>query len=184
MKERMKGHTTDQSIDDSGGFTLIELLIVMIILGILSLLIFGNYSTSIRKGRDTRRKNDLSQIQKALEMYYEDYSSYPTTITLGSKFCKTNPCGALDKVYMIKLPNDPQYSTSYPVNTSTYTYLREPSGAYYYLLSCIENGNDMGNGISQAGYSNPFGAGTITCGTCGDCKYVINAFNAPPLPTP
>ncbi|PIY68772.1 hypothetical protein COY90_04175 [Candidatus Roizmanbacteria bacterium CG_4_10_14_0_8_um_filter_39_9] len=171
-------------VDSKCGFTLIELLIVIIIMGVLALLIFGNYSTSLKKGRDVRRKNDLSQIQKALEMYYEDYSSYPASISLGSKFCYASPCYAIDKVYMIKLPNDPQYSSSAPVNTSTYSYLREPGGSYYYLLSCIENKNDLGNGVSQTGYKNPFGTGTLSCGTCGDCKYAIGAFNAPLIPTP
>ncbi|PIP15252.1 hypothetical protein COX47_00635, partial [Candidatus Roizmanbacteria bacterium CG23_combo_of_CG06-09_8_20_14_all_35_49] len=53
-------------------FTLIELLLVIIILGVLATLIIGNFFTSLKKGRDARRKGDLEQIQRALEMYYED----------------------------------------------------------------------------------------------------------------
>ena len=51
------------------GFTLIELLLVIIILGVLSALITGNFFTSLKKGRDAKRKADLEQTQRALEMY-------------------------------------------------------------------------------------------------------------------
>jgi len=61
------------------GFTLIELLLVIIILGFLTSLIAGNFFTSLKKGRDARRKGDLEQIQRALEMYYEDNRAYPNS---------------------------------------------------------------------------------------------------------
>ncbi len=60
------------------GFTLLELVIVIVLLGILSALISGNFITSLKKGRDSRRITDLEQIQKSLEMYYEDQKAYPT----------------------------------------------------------------------------------------------------------
>ena len=41
------------------GFTLIELLIVIMILGVLAALITGNFFTSLKKGRDAKRKADL-----------------------------------------------------------------------------------------------------------------------------
>src|SRR3989338_3495686 len=91
-------------------FTLIELLIVIVLLGVLAALISGNFITSLKKGRDAKRKGDLEQITRALEMYYEDKKSYPLTagLTFGEKFCENNPCGATsDKVYMQKVPNDP-----------------------------------------------------------------------------
>jgi len=66
------------------GFTLMELLIVIAILGLLATIGLGSFRTSQMKGRDAQRKSDLSQIQKALEMYYNDYSGYPAAITGGS----------------------------------------------------------------------------------------------------
>jgi len=146
-------------------FTLIELLIVIIILGVLSTLITGNFFTSLKKGRDARRKADLEQIQRALEMYYEDKRSYPNfSFTFGKKLCETktdDDCGS-EKVYMQKLPND-------PINTNTYVY--QSDGTYYQLFSCIENNLDQGPGVKQNGYS-----GT-NCGGCGLCKYGISSSN-------
>ena len=65
-------------------FTLIELLIVIIILGVLAALITGNFFTSLKKGRDAKRKADLEQVSRALEMYYEDKKAYPDSLTFGS----------------------------------------------------------------------------------------------------
>jgi len=113
-------------------FTLIELLIVIIILGILAALISGNFFTSLKKGRDAKRKADFEQIQRALEMYYEDKKTYPVTagLTFGSKFCENNPCGASDKVYMQKVPND-------PISGKDYEYVS--TGTDYKLFACLEN---------------------------------------------
>ncbi|KKP49563.1 MAG: hypothetical protein UR42_C0033G0004 [Candidatus Roizmanbacteria bacterium GW2011_GWA2_33_33] len=41
------------------GFTLIELLIVIIILGVMASLITGNFFTSLKKGRDTKRSGKV-----------------------------------------------------------------------------------------------------------------------------
>lgn len=106
-------------------FTLIELLIVIGILGFLSTLIVGNFFTSLKKGRDARRKGDLEQIQRALELYYEDKKSYPTSLSFGQPLVD-NQTG---KIYMNKLPNDP----------SSGNYHYESDGNYYKLYACLEN---------------------------------------------
>ena len=127
------------------GFTLIELLVVIMILGILAALISGNFITSLKKGRDAKRKGDLEQTQRALEMYYEDKKAYPVTagLTFGSKLCENNPCGASDKVYMQKLPNDPISGKSYEYNLT--------SGSYR-LYACLENNQQIlpYNDLTQA----------------------------------
>lgn len=113
------------------GFTLIELLVVIMILGILAALITGNFFTSLKKGRDAKRKGDLEQIQRALEMYYEDKKAYPLALTFGGKLCETGACGANEKVYMQKVPDD-------PISGKDYQYL-STSGADYKLFACLEN---------------------------------------------
>jgi len=113
------------------GFTLIELLVVMAILAILATVGLVSFRTTQMKGRDARRKNDLGQIQKALEMYYNDYSSYPLTGTLpggGGKW--EDDEGTL---YMKEVPEDPKFGN--------YQYA-SADGSDYRLYARLENTND------------------------------------------
>lgn len=59
------------------GFSLIELLMVISIMGMLAAMITANLSRSTKLSRDARRKNDLSEIRKALRLYFEDNGRYP-----------------------------------------------------------------------------------------------------------
>lgn len=153
------------------GFTLLELLIVIIILGVLATLISGNFLNSLKKGRDTRRKADLQNMQKALELYYEDKKAYPLTnqIVFGNPLCETNPassCGT-EKIYMQQLPTE---------STAGCQYAYESDGTAYQLYSLIENDDDQGRGVIQeddGGY-----AGT-NCG-CGVCEFGISSSNSTP----
>lgn len=140
-------------------FTLIELLVVILIMGVLASLITGNFFTSLKKGRDAKRKTDLEQIQRSLEMYYEDKRTYPTFnifATAGYQLCETkiaDSCAALtppEKVYMIKLPDD-------PISGKHYEYINT-AGADYKLFACLENNLQILPYVST-GYS-------ITCGNC------------------
>ncbi len=135
------------------GFTLLELTVVIAILGVLSALITGNFITSLKKGRDARRKADLEQIQRALEMYYEDKKTYPTfSFPFGNKLCETETCASGEKVYMQKVPNDP----------SGFSYGYNSDGTYYRLYACLENNQQILPYQSQ-NYS-----GVITCNN--NCK--------------
>jgi len=156
-------------------FTLIEITVVIAIIGVLVGFITSNFFTSLKKGRDARRKADLEQIQRALEMYYEDKIVYPTAgvnpgFPFGSKFCETSSCFSTEKIYMQKVPNDPK---------SSYSYQYQSDGTYYRLFSCIENNLDQGPGVSQNGFS----GAPSNCGTNCQCKYTISSPNITPLPT-
>jgi len=142
-------------------FTLLELLIAIVILGVLAALISGNFITSLKKGRDAKRKADLSNIQKALEMYYEDKKSYPDSIIFGSSLSDPDS----GKIYIQIIPKD-------PISTNTYVY--QSNNTSYQLYSCIENNLDQGPGVKQDGYT-----GT-NCGGCGLCKYGVSSSNTSP----
>jgi len=120
----------------SGGFTLLELLIAIIIFAVLSAMISGSFFLSLKKGRDSRRKTDLEQIQKAIEMFYEDQKAYPSFdifATSNLKLCQTkiaSDCGT-EKTYMQKIPND-------PFTNKTYAYVSS-SNQTYGLYACLEN---------------------------------------------
>jgi len=151
-------------------FTLIELLVVIIILGIMAALITGNFFTSLKKGRDAKRKSDLEQVQRALEMYYEDKRIYPLTSDLTFGASLTDPVSG--KVYMQNVPND-------PVSGKVYQYL-STDGSDYKLFACLEN-NLQRLGYISTGY-------TISCDKCRnvddtadvDCVWGISSSNISP----
>jgi len=159
------------------GFTLIELILVITLLSILALVMLSNFNTTLKRGRDSQRKSDLSQLQKALENYYEDHQSYPTfTDIFNRKLCTNYVCLTSDTVYMIKTGTDPSPS-SYK-----YVYVPEPTAVpsgpstYYYLYSHIENTVDQDPNISLTGYTT-----NVACNISGlpvPCRYYVGSSNA------
>ena len=116
------------------GFTLIELLVVMTILGILTFISLANFRTTQKKTRDAKRKSDLEQTQRALEMYLNDTGKYPLAGTDGT--INSTPWGDQfivgNTVYMKALPTDP--TTGY-----TYCYQVDADRKTYQIYSILEN---------------------------------------------
>lgn len=61
------------------GFTLIELLVVIAIIGLLATFAVVQMANTGPKARDAKRKADLRAMQKALELYYANNESYPSS---------------------------------------------------------------------------------------------------------
>ena len=59
------------------GFTLIELLVVVAIIGILSSVVLASLNSARAKARDATRMSDMREIQKAIEIFYNDSGHYP-----------------------------------------------------------------------------------------------------------
>ena len=72
------------------GFTLIELLVVISIIGFLASMAVYALNVARVKARDAKRMADIRQLQKAVELYYDKYGSYPSTG--GSWWGEGNPC--------------------------------------------------------------------------------------------
>ncbi len=147
-------------------FTLLELLIVIIILGVLSSFITSNFFTSLKKGRDARRKGDLEQIQRALELYYEDKRIYPTEISFGQSLTDTET----GKIYMNKIPNDP----------SGNSYHYESDGTYYKLYACLENNQQI---LPYVSNPTNFGCNNVCKGSEGNnvsCIWGVSSSNTNP----
>jgi len=144
----------------SFGFTLMELLIVIAILGLLATIGLGSFRSSQMKGRDAQRKSDLTQIQKALEMYHNDYSGYPETLPAGGG----SWLDAKGTLYMKEVPKDPK--------DFDYCYETETNQTWYRLYAKLENNQDRG--IAKSGCS----AG-CTCGGDNTYNYKVTSSNAP-----
>ncbi len=68
------------------GFTLIELLVAVAIIGILLSASVASYVTAQKQGRDSRRKEDIANSQKAFEQYYAENNTYPIGANIDSAF--------------------------------------------------------------------------------------------------
>lgn len=148
------------------GFTLIELLVVIAIIGSLSALIVPNYMAARERARDAQRKNDLRQIQKALEMYKQDQNPprYPPADTTCGSSCfpnSGNQWASGTTIYMNKVPKDPNRTN----NNGFYYYTVDNNNLTYVLCACLENkaDADAADGNCSASY------------TCSNGKkYVVN----------
>jgi len=63
------------------GFTIVELLIVIVVIAILALISIVAYNGMQQRSRDSIRKQDITALEKALELYYIDKNEYPPTGT-------------------------------------------------------------------------------------------------------
>ena len=120
------------------GFTLIELLVVIAIIGSLSALFLPNFMAARERARDTQRKSDLRQIQKAFELYRQDQtdSSFPASLPTINQ-CWSSLANCTGNVYMNKFPADPNRTD----NGGSYFYSRTSSTTYT-LCGCLENKAD------------------------------------------
>ena len=166
-----------QKTKNKKAFTLIELLIVMVILAILSGLGLMAFGTIQQKSRDSRRKQDLANISKALDTYYNDYGVYPADssgIILGCGLDGIEACDWGDvweddngTLYMSALPQD-------PANNQDYYYDQIDDNSYYFFAR-LEN--ELDGDVALDG-TNP---SVYTGYLCGDatigCNYVIMSTN-------
>ena len=63
----------------AAGFTLLEIMVVVVILGILVALVAPNVIGRIDEARTTKARQDIRQIETALNLYRMDNFRYPTT---------------------------------------------------------------------------------------------------------
>lgn len=116
------------------GFTLIELLVSMGIIAVLTGMAVFNFNQARMRARDVQRKNDLSQMQKALELYKNDNGGiYPDSLGV-------NQSVLTDGEYSSKVFNDPKDPTG--DGWPAYAYTRGVTNKTYTITTCLENKTD------------------------------------------
>jgi len=60
------------------GFSLIEIMVVVVIIGLLAGAVAMRYGGVTDKARATRARSDIATIIDAVELYYLNYSRYPS----------------------------------------------------------------------------------------------------------
>jgi general secretion pathway protein G len=166
------------------GFTLIELLVVISIIGVLLSIVLVSTSNTRKKARDAKRKSDIVQIKKALEMYHIDNKRYPLSggaVSPNSGWSNSNNSASWNtfaaalKPYIV-LPNDPINTSSGwagTANTYTYNYYSRGYGCpqqWYMLVYRLEKPDMPSPGAKSCpytGYPNGYSfnySGTITTG--------------------
>lgn len=173
-------------------FTLVELLVVMAIMAILTTIGLSSFGTIREKSRDSKRKENLESIAKALEMYYNDWGHYPLAETdvahsrmmgcgNGSEICNWgDPWSAYktdvsnSTLYMPELPQDP--------SGFQYYYLTDSKGSYYMLFAYLENKEDSRVAKNSDGdegfYQNTYCKVEASGGPkVSSCNYLVSSLN-------
>ena len=147
-----------QKIKANRGFTLIELLVVISIISFLASIILVAAQSARARGRDGKRIGDISQLSKALELYYNDNNGYPTATNGGAGYAGAggialtaqNVQGLVPK-YMTQMPaptepadgNCIDTNTAYPSLNNIYWYQSDNQPTFspkYTVTFCLGNG--------------------------------------------
>lgn len=137
------------------GFTLVELLVVIAIIGLLASVVMVSLNSTRAKARDTKRAATLRQLATALELYYNDNGSYPSsnggwrgTCSGYGSYGTTGANGYIPNLaptYVSVLPIDPRY------NDGQLCFLYNSNGADYALLAHATMETVVGGDPSAAG---------------------------------
>jgi general secretion pathway protein G len=168
------------------GFTLMEIMIVIAILGILATLVMGAYLASMKKGRDIRRKADLSQLTKAMDMYNADLGNFPVSDNGLIRGCGdtasppltdcqwgkpwTLKVNGTDMQYEAQLPQDPVSGHKY--------YYSSSDGTYFQLYAVLENTQDPD--VTNNNSMTYTGTACTNAAPIKECNFGIASTNALP----
>lgn len=147
-------------------FTKSESISLAIIFLVLVLVSWPNFAVSLRRARDQIRRDDIGNIQGAIDAYYSDYGIYPASSPDGKIigcrdenadpaadesgiiYVEQRPCNwgkdtwisltsGVNKTYLKVIPGDPETSKG-----ASYVYFSD--GSRYQLLGALESEDEPG----------------------------------------
>ena len=94
------------------GFTLIEIMVVILIIGLLALMVVPRLRGVADRAKRTKAQADIQELKQALDRYYLDNGSYPTTdqglqALVNPPTAGRVPSNYEQGGYIEKLPSDP-----------------------------------------------------------------------------
>lgn len=152
------------------GFTLIELLVGISILATLAaaILVTLNPITQTEKANDAKRKSDLSQVQRAIEIYYQDTGQYPSSLPAWG-----SPWVVSSTTYIALLPKDPKGGKTYVYNSPPAS-----NGQTYYLYASLDRQGKDPQACFKTGAVCTNATG-LSCGS-GICNFGLSSSNTTP----
>ncbi len=158
-------------VKNTKGFTLIELLVVIAIIGLLSSVVMASLNAARGKARDAQRQSDIQQVYKAIQLYWLNNNSYPSTGGIDTVYMDPGcPSATAPDVitadwvpglvvggYIKQLPRDPRggYDTAANIQGADACYMYSSDGNSFLLTAwgTVENGPITSGGLySRAGY--------------------------------
>lgn len=155
------------------GFTLIELILVVGIIGMLATagIAILNPFEQFKKATDSRIKSDLTQVQRGLEVYYQDKGQYPlhsaSTYRIVDSSLGTINWGSPWGTYMSLLPKDPDTS---------HTYVYYSNGQSYYLYANLTRGVKDSQVCNNGNACSSMSGNGISATACGaTCNFAVSS---------
>jgi type II secretory pathway pseudopilin PulG len=136
-------------------FSKSEIISLVVIFLVLIGVSWPNFALSLRRSRDQIRRDDMGNIQAAIDAYYDDYGMFPASTDDGKIIaCKNGSCDwgkdtwvnltpGVNKVYMKVIPTDPNYKSG-----TNYLYFSD--GSRYQLLGALEGADEPSYDVKLA----------------------------------
>lgn len=148
------------------GFTLIELLVVIAIIGILSAIVLASLNGARLRSKDAKRLSDISQLQLALELFYDSCKRFPVApLATGDNGGNNCPSGVTLSTFIDPLPKDPTTAAGYKYVVNGATPSNYHLGAALEVTAVIDRDRDFVSNAAPNSWTGGFnGATDNTCG--------------------